>query len=88
MRRTVLPALPTFFSRAFAVHRACGFSLLTVCRRASVMTSACAGGRPMDFYTLLDQVIALLRQRQRMTYRALQRQLSCCIAAGLARWTR
>jgi class 3 adenylate cyclase/tetratricopeptide (TPR) repeat protein len=28
----------------------------------------------MDFYTILDQVIALLRQRQRVTYRALQRQ--------------
>src|SRR5215471_20185765 len=28
----------------------------------------------MDFYTLLDQVIELLRQRQRVTYRALQRQ--------------
>ena len=29
----------------------------------------------MDFYTLLDQVIALLRQRQRVTYRAFQRLL-------------
>ena len=28
----------------------------------------------MDFYTLLDQVVDLLRQRQRITYRALQRQ--------------
>jgi class 3 adenylate cyclase len=28
----------------------------------------------MDFYTLLDQVIALLRQRQRVSYRALKRQ--------------
>ena len=28
----------------------------------------------MDFYTILDQVIALLRQRQRVTYQALQRQ--------------
>jgi class 3 adenylate cyclase len=28
----------------------------------------------VDFYTILDQVIALLRQRQRVTYRALQRQ--------------
>ena len=25
----------------------------------------------MDFYAILDQVIALLRQRQRVTYRAL-----------------
>jgi len=31
----------------------------------------------MDFYTILDQVIALLRQRQRVTYRALQRQFGC-----------
>ena len=28
----------------------------------------------MDFYTLLDHVIDLLRQRQRVTYRALLRQ--------------
>ena len=28
----------------------------------------------MDFYTVLDHVIDLLRQRQRVTYRALQRQ--------------
>jgi class 3 adenylate cyclase len=28
----------------------------------------------MDFYAVLDQVIALLRQRGRVTYRALQRQ--------------
>ncbi len=28
----------------------------------------------MDFYAILDQVIDLLRQRQRVTYRALQRQ--------------
>ena len=27
----------------------------------------------MDFYALLDQVVALLRQRQRVTYRALKR---------------
>jgi class 3 adenylate cyclase len=28
----------------------------------------------MDFYTILDQILALLRQRQRVTYQALQRQ--------------
>src|SRR5215813_1380584 len=28
----------------------------------------------MDFYTILDQIMALLRQRQRVTYQALQRQ--------------
>ena len=28
----------------------------------------------MDFYAILDQMVALLRQRQRVTYRALQRQ--------------
>jgi hypothetical protein len=27
----------------------------------------------MDFYAILDQVVALLRQRQRVTYRALKR---------------
>jgi hypothetical protein len=26
----------------------------------------------MDFYTILDKVIALLQQRQRVTYRALR----------------
>src|SRR5712691_2598594 len=49
-------------------------SRLGGCRSGSVITSAWAGGCRMDFYTILDQVIALLRQRQRVTYRALQRQ--------------
>src|SRR5215831_19295434 len=31
-------------------------------------------GATMDFYTLLDDVVKLLRLRQRVTYRALQRQ--------------
>src|SRR5215813_7097327 len=39
------------------------------------------GGNQMDFYTLLDQVVDLLRQRQRMTYRALQRQFQLDDAA-------
>jgi hypothetical protein len=30
--------------------------------------------RDMDFYTVLDQVLALLRQRGRVSYRALKRQ--------------
>ena len=30
----------------------------------------------MDFYTILDQVIDVLRQRQRVTYRALKRQFN------------
>jgi hypothetical protein len=30
----------------------------------------------MDFYAILDQVIAVLRQRQRVTYRALKRQFN------------
>ncbi len=30
----------------------------------------------MDFYAILDQVIAILRQRQRVTYRALKRQFN------------
>src|SRR5712691_10623153 len=46
----------------------------TVCRSGSVITSECAGGSQMDFYAILDQVIALLRQRQRVTYRALKVQ--------------
>ena len=35
----------------------------------------------MDFYTLLDHVVDLLRQRQRVTYRALQRQFQLDDAA-------
>jgi hypothetical protein len=30
----------------------------------------------MDFYAVLDQVLALLRQRGRVSYRALQRQFA------------
>ena len=30
----------------------------------------------MDFYAILDQVVALLRQRQRVTFRALKRQFT------------
>jgi hypothetical protein len=30
----------------------------------------------MDFYAILDQVVALLRQRQRVTYRALKRHFA------------
>src|SRR5262245_25870337 len=72
--RPGLPVLPAFLSRVFAVHRARGLPLVTVCSSGSVLTSAWAGGCPMDFYAILDQVIALLRQRQRVTYRALKAQ--------------
>jgi hypothetical protein len=34
------------------------------------------GESGMDFYAILDQVVALLRQRQRVTYRALKRQFA------------
>ena len=43
----------------------------------------------MDFYPLLDQVIARLRQRQRVMYRALQRQFGvddAYIAASRPGW--
>jgi Adenylate and Guanylate cyclase catalytic domain len=33
------------------------------------------GGAVMDFYTVLDQIVDLLRRRGRVPYRALQRQL-------------
>src|SRR5437588_13111102 len=36
--------------------------------------SARQGGDRMDFVAVVDQVITLLRQRGRMTYRTLQRQ--------------
>jgi class 3 adenylate cyclase/predicted ATPase len=45
-----------------------------VYRSESIITSACTGGCQMDFYAMLDEVIALLRQRQRVTYRALKVQ--------------
>jgi len=34
----------------------------------------------MDFYAVLDQVVELLRSRQRVTYRTLKRvvSLNCC----------
>ncbi len=35
----------------------------------------------MDFYAILDQVIALLRQRERLTYRTLKRQFELDDAA-------
>src|SRR5207244_8952386 len=47
------------------------------CRRGSLdhaLRLCIRGGSSMDFYTVLDQVLALLRQRQRETYRALKLQ--------------
>src|SRR4029450_11535560 len=40
------------------------------------VSSPCSSGRPssMDFYAVLDQVLDLLRQRERVTYNALKRQ--------------
>ena len=35
----------------------------------------------MDFVAVMDQVIALLRQRGRLTYRTLQRQFQLAAAA-------
>src|SRR6266446_5048985 len=54
----------------------CGLPLWNVCGSGSVLLSACTGGSPMDFYAILDQVIDVLRQRQRVTYRALKRQFN------------
>src|SRR5262249_47109806 len=54
---------------------------LTVRRCGFGSISAGAGGSQMDFYTVLDQVVDLLRQRQRVTYRALQRQFQLDDAA-------
>src|SRR5262245_46041897 len=72
--RTVLPALPAFLSQPSVVHSAGICPLLTVCRSGSGITSDRVGGSQMDFYAILDQVIELLRQRQRVTYRALKVQ--------------
>src|SRR5882672_3530504 len=46
------------------------------CLRAGTLVGSggTQGGSQMDFYTLLDQVVDLLRQRQRVSYRALKRQ--------------
>ena len=40
----------------------------------SGVTRACKGGYSMDFVAVVDQVIALLRQRGRVAYRTLKRQ--------------
>ena len=72
--RTPPSAFPAFLSQPFMVPRAHVCPHWTVCCCGSGITSAWAAGSPMDFYAILDQVIDLLRQRQRVTYRALQRQ--------------
>src|SRR5438128_1052870 len=46
------------------------------CSAGATVTSRSVRGWCMDFYTVLDQVIDLLRHRKRVTYRALQRQFS------------
>src|SRR5216683_1913089 len=56
------------------VPRAYAYPHWTVCCRGSGITSAWAGRCPMDLYAILDQIIDLLRQRQRVTYRALKVQ--------------
>ena len=73
---TLLPALPAFLSRPSAVHSSPWPALvLTVCRSGSGIASDRVGKPQMDFYAILDQVVALLRQRQRVTlYRALKVQ--------------
>src|SRR6266446_7536749 len=68
------PAPSPFLSPPSMVPIARVLPLLTVCRRGSGITSAWVGGSQMNFYTILDQVIDLLRQRQRVSYRALKRQ--------------
>jgi hypothetical protein len=42
--------------------------------RTSTEAKCLAGGDEVDFVAMVDQAIALLRQRGRMTYRTLQRQ--------------
>src|SRR5262249_48031654 len=68
--------LPASLCLPFAVHIVCGLPLWTVCGSGSVLPAVCAGGSPMDFYAILDQVIAVLRQRKRVAYRALKRQFN------------
>src|ERR1043166_207578 len=41
---------------------------------SSGATDRAIGGLVMDFYEVLDQVVALLRARERVTYRALKLQ--------------
>src|SRR5262247_4128284 len=60
-------AFHTLLGSPATVHRAC-------CTPDLPSPSDAPGGDTMDFYTLLDHVVDLLRQRQRVTYRALQRQ--------------
>jgi len=39
-------------------------------------TSLATGGRDVDLYAVLDQVVDLVRQQKRITYRLLQRQFA------------
>src|SRR5262244_4572048 len=52
------------------------FVLFMLCWRCvgTCLQSTRQGGGGMDFVAIVDQVITLLRQRGRMTYRTLQRQ--------------
>src|SRR5262249_20271579 len=71
---TVSPAYPApapFLSPPAVVHRSAHEVL--PCWHSG-LGEGTQGGNQMDFYTLLDHVIDLLRQRQRVTYRALKVQ--------------
>src|SRR5204863_8719031 len=70
--RHVLPGLPAFLRWRFAIQMGHeGNPHALTCIPASLRAH---GGCPMDFYAILDEVIAVLRQRQRVTYRALKVQ--------------
>src|SRR5439155_19550351 len=72
--RTPRSAFPAFLAQPFMLPIARVLPCWTVSRRRSGIISAWARGSQMDFYAILDQVLDLLRQRQRVTYRALKVQ--------------
>src|SRR4030095_16337374 len=70
--RTALPALSAFLCRPFAVHmRPDGICNLP---NHLLHTSGVEGGLAMTFEEILDQAMAMLQRRGRLTYGTLKRQ--------------
>src|SRR6266566_6968483 len=71
--RNALPALPAFLSRPFAVHMYPN----SLCNPRTVFSTPHAwgeGGLAMTFEEILDQAIAMLQRRGRVSYRTLTLQ--------------
>src|SRR2546430_16767140 len=71
--RNALPALPAFLSRPFAVH----MYPHSLCNPRTVFSTPHAwveGGLAMTFEEILDQAMAMLQRRGRVSYRTLKLQ--------------